>query len=150
MLELPYIFGVQPGRKPVWVFLVEQLRKMKWKTYYPSGGTTMITANQVGKLVANVLEKPDGAKIIPVGYYNLTWIEMLEVFHKAMSMDRKIISIPKWIYKIGLSHLKRKYKKRGIEPGLELVGLAEIMTRNAFIDHISKSIMFQKMISFLP
>lgn len=27
VLELPYIFGTQPGRKPVWVFLVESIRK---------------------------------------------------------------------------------------------------------------------------
>ena len=29
VLELPYIFGTQPGRKPVWVFLVEQIQNMK-------------------------------------------------------------------------------------------------------------------------
>lgn len=28
VLELPYIFGTQPGRKPVWVFLVKSIRKM--------------------------------------------------------------------------------------------------------------------------
>lgn len=28
VLELPYIFGTQPGRKPVWIFLVESIRKM--------------------------------------------------------------------------------------------------------------------------
>ncbi|MBI9008873.1 MAG: NAD(P)-dependent oxidoreductase [Tenericutes bacterium] len=134
ILELPYIFGVQPGRKPVWVFLVEQLRSMKRKTYYPSGGTTMITANQVGKLIANVLEKPDGSKIIPVGYYNLTWTEMLEVFHRVMGIDRRIVSLPKWIYKIALSRVSKDYKKRGLEPGLNMVGLAEIMSRNAYID----------------
>ena len=134
VLELPYIFGVQPGRKPVWVFLVEQIQKMKLRTFYPSGGTTMITVNQVGKLIANVLEKPDGAKYIPVGYYNLTWNEMLDVFHKTMNIKRKVFSIPKWIYKLVLSKYKRQYKKRGIESGLDLVGLAEIMTKNAFID----------------
>jgi nucleoside-diphosphate-sugar epimerase len=134
VLELPYIFGIQPGRKPVWVFLVEQIKKMKLRTFYPKGGTTMITANQVGKLIANLLEMPDGAQAIPVGYYNLTWNEMLEQFHKCMNINRKIFNIPKWIYKMGLSTYKRQYKKRGIESGLDLVGLAEIMTRNAYIE----------------
>ena len=32
VLELPYIFGTQPGRKPVWVFLVENIRSMKGVT----------------------------------------------------------------------------------------------------------------------
>ena len=27
VLELPYIFGTQPGRKPVWVFLVKMLKE---------------------------------------------------------------------------------------------------------------------------
>ena len=35
ILQLPYIFGVQPGRKPVWVFLVEQLRKSKKAVFTP-------------------------------------------------------------------------------------------------------------------
>lgn len=26
VLELPYIFGTQPGRKPVWTILIEQLK----------------------------------------------------------------------------------------------------------------------------
>lgn len=43
ILELPYIFGAQPGRKPVWVFLVEQIQNMKNATMYPKGGTAMVT-----------------------------------------------------------------------------------------------------------
>ena len=35
VLELPYIFGTQPGRKPVWVFLVENVMSMKAATLYP-------------------------------------------------------------------------------------------------------------------
>lgn len=29
VLELPYIFGVQPGRKPVWTILAEQLKRFE-------------------------------------------------------------------------------------------------------------------------
>jgi dihydroflavonol-4-reductase len=35
VLELPYIFGAQPGRKPVWTFLVQMIRGMKGVTFYP-------------------------------------------------------------------------------------------------------------------
>lgn len=134
VLQLPYIFGSEPGRKPVWVFLVEQILNMKKKTYYPNGGTTMVTVDQVGTLIANLVEKPNGALSIPVGYYNLTWQEMLKVFHDNLGLDRKIVTIPKWIYKLGLSSMSRKQKKNGIDSGLDLVKLADIMTRNAFID----------------
>lgn len=134
VLQLPYIFGSEPGRKPVWIFLVEQLLKMKKYTLYPNGGTTMVTVNQVGELIANLIEKPNGALKIPVGYYNLTWKEMLKVFHDNLDLDRKIITIPKWMYKLGLSSMSRKQKRKGIDSGLDLVKLADIMTRNAFID----------------
>ncbi len=133
ILELPYIFGAQEGRKPVWVFLVEQIKKMKYRTFFPSGGTTMITLDQVGQLIANVLETEVHGNI-PVGYYNMTWKEMLTIFHKYMGLDRKIVSIPKWLYKIVLGSYKRKYRKARLEPGLTFDGLAEIMSRNAFIN----------------
>lgn len=55
VLELPYIFGAQPGRKPVWVFLVEMIRGMKGATMYPKGGTTMVTVRQVGQAIAGAL-----------------------------------------------------------------------------------------------
>jgi dihydroflavonol-4-reductase len=71
VLELPYIFGAQPGRKPVWVFLVEQIQKMKGATFYPAGGTTMVTVKQVGQCIAGALERGRGGKNYPIGYYNL-------------------------------------------------------------------------------
>ena len=45
VLELPYIFGTQPGRKPVWTILIEQLKMMDSLpfTLYPKGGTAMLT-----------------------------------------------------------------------------------------------------------
>ena len=59
VLELPYIFGTQPGRKPVWTVLIEQIEFMdKWPfTMYPKGGTAMLTCRQVGQVIAGAAEK---------------------------------------------------------------------------------------------
>lgn len=62
VLELPYIFGTQPGRKPVWVFLVEQVMGMKKATMYPKGGSTMVTVKQVGQAIAGAIERNRGGK----------------------------------------------------------------------------------------
>jgi nucleoside-diphosphate-sugar epimerase len=135
VLELPYIFGTQPGRKPVWVFMVEQIRKMKGSTMYPRGGTTMITVKQAGQCIAGALENNRGGRNYPVGYYNLTWKEMLAIFHKHMGMpDKRIVTIPAFLYRLGMKPLIKENKKKGIEPGLDLMGLVKIMTRKAFID----------------
>ncbi len=135
VLELPYIFGTQPGRKPVWVFLIEQIKAMKGATYYPRGGTTMVTVRQVGQCIAGALENGRSGGNYPVGYYNLTWKEMLTIIHKHMGVpNKKIITIPKLIYKLGMKRMIAENQKKGTEPGLDFMGLAEIMTKEAFID----------------
>ncbi len=49
----PYIFGAQPGRKPVWLFIAQMIQNTKGKRlYYPKGGTTMVTVRQVGEAIA--------------------------------------------------------------------------------------------------
>jgi len=135
VLELPYIFGTQPGRKPVWVFLVEQIRKMKSVTMYPKGGTTMVTVKQVGQCIAGAIEGGKGGKNYPIGYYNLTWKEMLTIFHKHMGVPKKkIITIPTFLYRIGMKSMIKENKAKGTQPGLDLMGLVKIMTSEAFID----------------
>ena len=135
VLELPYIFGTQPGRKPVWVFLVEQIRSMKNATMYPKGGTTMVTVHQVGQALAGALEYNKGGNCYPIGYYNMTWREMLEIVHKHMGMPgRKIITIPNWMYSIGGKKLMKEQKANNIEGGLHMVKFTDLQCSNLFID----------------
>lgn len=135
VLELPYIFGTQPGRKPVWVFLVEQIRGMKKKTMYPKGGTTMVTVRQVGQAIAGALEKNKGGKAYPIGYYNLTWVEMLRIIHKYMGQpDRKIVTIPNWMYRMGGKSIMKEQEKAGHEAGLHMVKFTDVMCAETFID----------------
>ena len=99
VLELPYIFGAQPGRKPVWVFLVEMIRGMKRATLYPKGGTAMVTVRQVGQAIAGALERSRGGRCYPIGYYNMTWKEMLRIVHQYMGcQDKRIVTIPCWMF----------------------------------------------------
>ncbi|MHB1453121.1 MAG: NAD-dependent epimerase/dehydratase family protein [Saccharofermentanales bacterium] len=142
VLELPYIFGTQPGRKPVWVFLAEQIRGMKKATMYPRGGTAMLTVRQAGQCIAGALERNRGGNNYPVGYYNLEWTELLRIVHKYMGMpDRKIITIPDWMFAIGCRRIRKQQKKAGHEGGLNMVRFAKVMCAKAFID---RSIIIEK------
>ncbi len=135
VLELPYIFGTQPGRKPVWVFLVEQIRSMKNKTMYPKGGTAMVTVHQVGEALAGAIERNKGGNCYPIGYYNLTWVEMLRIAHKYMGTpDKKIVTIPNWMYALGGKQIMKQQKKAGHEGGLNMVKFTDLMCSNTFID----------------
>ncbi len=133
VLELPYIFGAQPGRRPVWMFLVDTIRKMPLATFYPRGGTAMITLRQAGQCIAGALETTRGARSYPIGWFNLNWREMLEIFHRHLGLERPIITIPDWLFAMNGKRLKRDQLRCGIEGGLDLARLHEIMCDQAFI-----------------
>ncbi len=135
VLELPYIFGTQPGRKPLWVILIVQLAPMKPCTMYPKGGTTMVTVRQVAEVIVGAAEKNIGGNAIPVGYYNLTWNDFLRIVHAAMDDPKRgIINVPKWAFKAFGLTMRKQYADKGVEGGIDPVGLAEIMCRCTFID----------------
>ena len=135
VLELPYIFGTQPGRKPVWVFLVENIRSMKGVTMWPKGGSTMVTVKQVGQAIAGALERNHGGNCYPIGWYNLTWKEMLRICHKYLGCpEKKIVTIPNWMYAIGGKKLKKEQQQKGIEGGLDMVKFTDLQCSNQFID----------------
>ena len=137
VLELPYIFGTQPGRKPVWTILIEQLKMMDKLpfTLYPKGGTAMLTVRQVGEAIVGAAEQVKGARAYGISCYNLTWREFLKIVYRAMDgvADRKIVDCPKVFFQM-FGHVMRKdYASRNVEGGIDPVGLADIMGMNLFI-----------------
>ena len=138
VLELPYIFGTQPGRKPIWVILIEQIKMMDKLpfTMYPAGGTAMRTVRQVGQVIVGAAEKSKGAKAWPISMYNQTWKEFLKIVYAARGMgdNRKVISVAPWMMRMGLGKVKKEYAAKGIESGIDVDGLPDIMDINLFID----------------
>ena len=139
VLELPYIFGTQPGRKPVWTILIEQIEFMdKWPfTMYPGGGTAMLTCRQVGQVIAGACErKKYGFEAIPIGMYNMTWKQLLDIVYRARKMPgRKIVSVSPLMMKMGMVKVSRDYKKRGIDSGMDPFNLPDIMDIKLFINN---------------
>lgn len=134
ILELPYIFGTQPGRKPVWVFLVELIRSMPIVTMFPKGGTAMVTVRQVGEAIAGAIEHSRGGICYPIGYENLTWKKLLQIVQNYMGCpNKRIITIPNWIYALGARVLLHKQKAAGLEGGLQLVKFSDVMCSETFI-----------------
>ena len=141
VLELPYIFGTQPGRKPVWTILIEQIKGMDKlpMTLYPKGGTAIVTVPQVGQAIAGAAEKLGnelkGFQPLPIGMANYTWKQFLSVVYEARGMGkRKIVGIPAWVMRMGMGKIIKEYKTRGIESGLDPKYLPYIMNLNLFID----------------
>lgn len=140
VLELPYIFGTQPGRKPVWVVLIEQIAFMdKWPcTMYPKGGTAMLTCRQVGEVIAGAAENKQGQRFfeaIPIGMYNMNWKEFLAIVFEARGMKgRKVLTVAPWMMRMGMGKVIKDYEARGIDSGMDPMQLPDIMDYNLFID----------------
>jgi len=137
ILELPYIFGIQNGREPVWTIIVKAIRGMKGSTMYPKGGTTMVTRKQVAQAMAGALEKTKGGKCWPIGWYNMTWKEFLAIVHRNMGMPgRKVITIPNWLLNLGIKSMEKKIREgsEGSEGGIYLPKFSDIQSAKTFID----------------
>ena len=135
ILELPYIFGTQPGRKPVWVFLVENLLRMKLATFYTRGGTTMVTVRQVAQAVAGAMERNRGGNCYPIGYYNMEWKQLLGIMNKYLGYpNRKVITIPDWTFALAGKKIMAEQKAKNQEGGLNIVKYTKVQTANLFID----------------
>jgi len=123
ILELPYIFGTQPGRKPVWTVLIEQIASMDKLSYtmYPKGGTALLTVRQVGEAISGAAEKLGeefkGFFAWPITMYNMTWKEFLPIVYEARGMgpNRKVVGVPAWLMKLGMNGVIKEYKEKGIE-----------------------------------
>lgn len=140
VLELPYIFGTQPGRKPVWTILIEQIKMMDKLpcTLYPKGGTAMLTCRQVGEVICGAAEREvKGFEAIPIGMYNYKWDKFLKIVYNARGMgaDRKIVGISPAIMKMGMKKVVKDYAKRGIDSGMDPYQLPYIMDIDLFIDN---------------
>lgn len=138
VLELPYIFGTQPGRKPVWTILIEQIAFMdKWPfTMYPKGGTAMLTCRQVGEVIAGAAEREKpGFEAIPIGMYNMKWDKFLGIVYDARGMHgRKIVGCAPWMMKMGMGKIVKEYAEKGIESGIDPYHLPYIMDYDLFIN----------------
>jgi len=135
ILELPYIFGIQPGREPVWTIIVKMLRNMKKATMYPKGGTTMVTRKQVGQAMAGALEITKGGQCWPIGWYYMPWTDFLSLVHNYMGMEgRKIITIPNWMVTLGMKFMEKKSSESNKEGGMYMPKFAEIQSAQCYID----------------
>ena len=138
VLELPYIFGTQPGRRPVWTVLIDQIKMMDKlpATFYPAGGTAMLTIRQVGEACYGAATRTKGARAYPVSCYNMRWKEFLKIVYRArgMSNNRTIVSVPPWMMAMAMPYYGIDFKRRGIDSGMDYMQLPFIMDINLFFD----------------
>lgn len=135
VLELPYIFGVMPGRAPLWKHvLVDPLRRMP-VILYPQGGSAMISAAHVGEAIVGAIERGAHGRSYPIGDENLSWDEMLGVMLRTLGIDKTVHHIPSGVGALFGRWRRRAEARRGRENGLNYELLfRDVMSEYLYID----------------
>lgn len=95
----------------------------------------MITVRQAGEAIVGAAETAKGARSYGISCYNMTWRRMLKIVYSALYGDsnRVILDCPTSAFKLFGMTMRKQYAEKGIEPGIDPVGLADIMDKRLFI-----------------
>lgn len=134
ILGLPYIFGQMPGKTPLWKPIVDYLHwPLPW-VFYPEGGTAMVAVEQVAEAIAGALEENAVGGRYPIGSENLTWVEFLSRLGRAAGLEKKVVTLPNGLVRIGLWVVGLWHRLQGRESGLDPVAFLELQTKETFFD----------------
>ena len=133
ILELPYIFGSMPGRIPLWKPLIQYIHS-PFPLFYPRGGTNCVAVEHIAEAIAGALEAGKAGERYQIGDENLTWVQLLNKIGSALGRRKKVITLPDWTVLAGTWMLKQVHRLKGLESGLDPVGLVKLQTADTFFD----------------
>lgn len=133
-LRLPYIFGVMPGRMPLWTMFVDRVRG---KEVVPvlAGGTAMVTAQQVAEAAVGAIEHGQHRTGYAISGINMKFKEFHEVIAELLGQEQtKVVVAPLDQMKAAMAKIDADTLARGREHGIHLADTAEAQNRDAYID----------------
>jgi nucleoside-diphosphate-sugar epimerase len=118
VLEVPYVFGVTPGRTPMWAPWVNYLRS-PIPVVYPKGGANFVSVETVGEAIVGAIEQGKGGEIYAIGDENMTYAEWLRRLSRLDGRERRILSLPTIAVRCALLFLHIGYRLQGKENGID-------------------------------
>jgi hypothetical protein len=133
ILELPYIFGVAPGKRPLWCPLVQYFKKAPI-IFYSKGGTNIVSVETVANAIVAASERGQCSRIYLIGEQNVSWVKLIKKFNKALGQRKSIITLPKFILKLGTLFWEIRHILKGEEPGLDPTDYVDVQVKNTYFD----------------
>ncbi len=134
-VEIPYVFGEQPGRISQWKPLYDVLRRLP-VVACPDGGTTGVTRDTIADAVAAALDHGTPGASYPVGDDDITWEHWARLGLDELGLRRPFAALPRaftaaaGLALAGVMRLARK------PSGLNPTRLADDIVHNRlFVDH---------------
>ncbi len=125
VLEMPYIWGTMPGRKPQWESLIKALRGDGGPIHYSAGGTMMTSVLHISEGILGALERGVSGHSYPIGDVNVTWAELIAKIAEIDGVEREVVT---------LGHAALRASAREQAAQLDAAGLAAAITPVAYVD----------------
>lgn len=132
ILEVPYVFGTVPGRRPLWNPMVRFARS-RLPLLSARGGTNAVAVQHVGEAIAGALERSYHGPAL-VGDENVSWNDLLERLASALGRPRRAHVTPNMLVGAALRPLHWWQTLRGREGGLFLPEFAHLLNRGFYFD----------------
>ena len=127
VLELPYIFGTMPQRKPLWRdSFLKYYDNMKSVILPKNGGTALISVEGVAESIVACSFFGKNGQCYPVAKENWPFKVLIPTLLQYAKDNRKYKEIPAFLTAIGAKFIDRRFKKQGLESGLNH---AKLMTQ---------------------
>lgn len=134
VLEIPYVFGVLPGRPGPFKDLVFDRVRRQPVIAYPSGGSAVVSAQQVGDAAVGALERRARGSI-PLADENWCWDRLLHAVADGFGLRRRVVHVPRPLAEPAAARLGARIRRRGGHPGIDPRHLMrDIMYRRMYLD----------------
>lgn len=133
ILELPYIFGAMPGRRPLWAPLFGYLARSPL-VLYTAGGTNAVSVEDVAQAIAGALERPGATGVHLVGDENLTWPALIARLLRPLGKRRRVLTLPRSLVTLTARAVRLVHRLKGRQAGLDPVEFVKLQTRETFFD----------------
>jgi len=131
VLDLPYVFGIYPGKKPMWKPLIKYVNSGLPFLFYTKGGTAAVSVRQVAKSVVLAVANSVPFGAYPIADYNFTWKEMLGMMSNKSQPG--IVEVPIAMQRFFARFYGFYLNLKGKESGLKPVEFLEIQNSEIFI-----------------
>lgn len=133
-LRLPFIFGIMPGRMPLWTMFVDRV-KGKETVPVPGGGTAAVTAQQVAEATIGAIEHGQHRGKYAISGINMKHSEFHQMVLDALRQkDSKIVVLPLEQMQPAMEQLDAATAAAGKEHGIHMSVAAAIQDRDAYLD----------------
>lgn len=135
-IRLPYIFGVMPGRMPLWSMFVNRVKDQKIVPVL-GGGTAMVTAQQVAEATIGAMEYGEHGGKYAICGMNMKHSEFYQMVVDALGQEDSTVKVvPLDQMKPMMEQIDANNAKAGKEQGVLNSMMAEIQNRDAYLDPV--------------